>query len=46
MLRYEPPVVPVRFAENDMTYDEKSYKRTALQLVMQVPIEILRPTKI
>ena len=28
MLRYEPPVhATVRFAENDMTYDEKSYKR-------------------
>jgi len=28
ILRYEPPVhATVRFAENDMTYDEKSYKR-------------------
>ena len=28
MLRYEPPVhATVRFAENDMTYDKKSYKR-------------------
>ena len=28
MLRYEPPVhATVRFAENDMIYNEKSYKR-------------------
>ena len=28
MLRFEPPVhATVRFAENDMTYDEKKYKR-------------------